>query len=223
VGFRSRFHVLRSRSHFRQYRGRRVPFSHFVRADSFSAVQRASAPIFMFCASRLIFGVTEGVRSHFYVFHTCTHFQRYRGCRITFSSFAHPDSFSAVPSASGPFFMFCAPCHVFGGAEGVGSSFSVIPKASNPVFLFCSPGLLFADIEGVGSPFYFLRSVTSFRRNRGLRLPFSFFTRPNSFSAVPMASGPVFMLYATEHNFDGSEGIRSRFHVLRSRTRFRRY
>jgi hypothetical protein len=41
-GVGSRFHILRSRTCFRQYRGRRVPFSCFVLPDSFSAVPKAS-------------------------------------------------------------------------------------------------------------------------------------------------------------------------------------
>jgi hypothetical protein len=52
-------------------------------------------PVFMFCALGLIFGGTEGLRSRF-------------------SNFARPDSFSAVPRASGPVFIFCALGLVFG-------------------------------------------------------------------------------------------------------------
>jgi hypothetical protein len=61
------FHILRSRTHFRRYRGRQVPFSCFALPDSFSAVQRASTPIFMFCVPGLIFDGTDGVGSHFQV------------------------------------------------------------------------------------------------------------------------------------------------------------
>jgi hypothetical protein len=59
-GVGSRFHVLRSRTYFLRYRGRRVLFSCFVRPDSFLTKPRASAPVFMF------------FRSH-------THFRRYGG------------------------------------------------------------------------------------------------------------------------------------------------
>jgi hypothetical protein len=59
--FGSRFHVLRSQTHFRRYRGRRVPFSCFACPHSLSAVQRTSCPVFMFCAPELIFGGTESV------------------------------------------------------------------------------------------------------------------------------------------------------------------
>jgi hypothetical protein len=105
----SRFQVLRSRTCFRRYRGRRVPFSCFARTDSFLAVPRASGPVFMFCAHRLIFGGIEGVGSRFHVLHVRTHFRRYRGrqsrfnvlraqtrfrrcrvCRVPFSCFARP-------------------------------------------------------------------------------------------------------------------------------------
>jgi hypothetical protein len=61
----SHFHVLRSRTRFRQYRGRRLPFSCFTLRDSFSAVSRVSCPVFIFCAPGLVFGGTEGVGSHF--------------------------------------------------------------------------------------------------------------------------------------------------------------
>jgi hypothetical protein len=48
-GVRSRFHVFRSLTCFRRCEGRRVPFSCFLLPDMFSAVSRASDPIFMFC------------------------------------------------------------------------------------------------------------------------------------------------------------------------------
>jgi hypothetical protein len=236
-GVGSRFHVLRSGTHFRQYRGRRVPFSCYALPESFSAVQRASGPIFMFCAlglvfggtevvesffhvllSGFIFGGTEGVGSRFHVLRSRTRFRRYRGRRVLFSSFALPDSFSAVSRASGPVFMFCAPGLVFSGAAGVGSRFlvlrtrnrfrryrghrvpfscfarldlfSAVPTASSLVFMFCSPGLIFDYTEGVRSRFYVLRVRT--RWYRGRRVPFSCFTLPDSFSVVPRASSLVF-------------------------------
>jgi hypothetical protein len=37
------------------------------------------------------------------------------------------------------------------------------------------------------------------------------------------ASSPVFMFYAPGHSFGSTEGVGSHFHVLRSRTSFRRY
>jgi hypothetical protein len=40
---------------------RRVPFSFFVHPDSFSAVTKASGPVFMFCAPRLIIVGTKYV------------------------------------------------------------------------------------------------------------------------------------------------------------------
>jgi hypothetical protein len=144
-GVWSRFHVLRSRTRFRRYRGRRVPFSFFALPDMYSAVRKASGPVFMFCAPGLVFGVFEGVRSvfmfcapgqvfggvedvgsRFHVLRTRTHFRRFRGRRVPFSCFASTYSFSAVPRALGPVFMFCAPGIVFGGAEGVGSCFHVL-------------------------------------------------------------------------------------------------
>jgi hypothetical protein len=73
----SRFHVLRARTHYRGYRGRRVPFSRFALPDSFSAVTAASCPVFMFCALGFVLGGTEGVPSRFRVFRSRTCFRRY--------------------------------------------------------------------------------------------------------------------------------------------------
>jgi hypothetical protein len=148
------------------------------------------------------------------------------------SSFALMNSFSAVPWASGPVFIFCVPTLIFYGTEGVGSRFqflrsrtcfrrnsgrrvpfscfalpdsiSVVQRASGLVFILRAPGLIFDDRGGVGSNFHVLLSRTHF-------------------SVVPMASGLVFMFGAPGLIFGGSEGVRCSFLVLRSRTRFRRY
>jgi hypothetical protein len=124
-GVGSRFHVLCARTRFRRYRGRWVPFSCFALPDSFSAVLSASRPVFMFCAPGLVFGSTLGVGSHFHVVRSRTSFRRYRGHRVPFSCFACPDSFSGVPRASRPVFIFCAPGLIFGGTESFGSRFHV--------------------------------------------------------------------------------------------------
>jgi hypothetical protein len=65
VGYR--FHVLRSRTRFRRYRGHRVPFSCFSLSDPFSTVPTASGAVFRFCAPRLNIGGTEGVGFRFHV------------------------------------------------------------------------------------------------------------------------------------------------------------
>jgi hypothetical protein len=147
----------------------------------------------MFCPPGYIFGDTDGARSSFNVLRSRTHFRRCQVRRAPFSCFALPVSFSAVPRASGL------------------------------VLMFCAPGLVFSGTEGPGSRFHVLRSRTHFRRYRGRRVPFSFFTLPDSFSAVPRASGPVFMFCVSGLIFSGTEDVESRFHVLRSRTHFRRY
>jgi hypothetical protein len=249
-GVGSRFHVLRSGTHFRRYRGRRVPFSYFARPDSFSAVSSASGPFFMFSAPGLIFGGTKVVGSRFHVLRAQTRFCRYRGRRVPFSCFARPDSFSAVPRASGPVFMFHGHGIVFGDTEGVGSrfhvlrartsfrlfrgrrvmfsyfalpvSFSTVSSASVPFFMFCAPRLIFDGTEGVLSRFHVLRALTHFRRFRGRRVPFSCFSGPDSFSAVPTASSPVFMFCAPGLISGSTEGVDSIFNALRSRTRFQR-
>jgi hypothetical protein len=125
-GVGSRFHVMCARIHFRRYRGRSDPFSSFALADSFSTVPSASRPIYMFCAPGLILGGTLDVGSSFHVLCSRTPFRRYRGRHVPFSCFAHPDPFSAVPSASCPVFMFCAHGHVFGVNVGVGAHSHVV-------------------------------------------------------------------------------------------------
>jgi hypothetical protein len=98
-GVGSLFHVLRSRTHFRRYRGRQVPNSYFALPNSFSAVTRASGPVLMFCALGLFFNGVECIGSRFHVLRSRSHFQRYRGRGVPFSCLARPDSFSAVPRA----------------------------------------------------------------------------------------------------------------------------
>jgi hypothetical protein len=201
-GVRSSLQVLRSRSRFRRFRGRRVQFSCFVLPNSFSTEPWASCPVFMFCAPGLVFGDTVGVGSSFHVLHSETRFRRYRGRWVSFSCFALSYSFSTIEGVSSPVFMFCAP-----------DSFSAVPRASGPVLMFCAHGLVFGGSEGVmsnfhilrsrtgfsgtvcvGSLFLVLRSRTHFRRYRGRRVPFSYFALPDSFSSVPKVSSPVFML-----------------------------
>jgi hypothetical protein len=124
--------------------------------------------------------------------------------------------------------MYCAPRHVFGGMDGVGfrfhvslpESFSAFPRALGPVFMFYAPGLIFGGPEGVESHFHVLHSLTRFRRCEGRRSPFSCFALPDSFFAVPRASGLVFMLCSPGYVFGHSKGDGSRFQDLRSRTRF---
>jgi hypothetical protein len=117
-----------------------------------------------------------------------------------------------APRALGPV------CRV--GAPGL---VSTVPRASGPVLMFCAPALVFGGTEGVGYRFHVLRARNHFQLYRGRRVPFSCFVIPNSFSAVPNVSGPVFMFWVIGHVFGGAEGVGFRFHVLRSRTRFARY
>jgi hypothetical protein len=199
-GSRSRFHVLRSQSRFLRYRGRQVPFScfaHFRRCrghlvpfsrfalpNMFSAMPSASGPVFMFCAPGLVFGGPEGDRSRYHVLRVETSFWLFGGCRVPFSCFALPDTFSGE---------------------------SRVPDA---VFIFWALGVISCDTEGVRNHFHVLRSRTRFQRYRGHRVPFSCFPLPNSFSAVPRVSGTVFMFRALGLIFGGTEGVDSRFHVM---------
>jgi hypothetical protein len=125
-GLWSRFHVLRSRTRFRRYRGHPIPFSCFPLPNMFLGVSRASGRFLTFCAPGIISGGIEGVGTRFNVLRSRIRFRRYRGRRVPFSCFALPDSFSAVLRASGLVFMFCAPGHVFGGTESVESLFNVL-------------------------------------------------------------------------------------------------
>jgi hypothetical protein len=144
-----------------------------------------------FALPDMFFGGPEGDMSHFHVLHVGTSFWQYLGRRIPFSCFAFPNTSSAIRRASGPIFMFFAPALVFGGNEGVGSRF------------------------------HLLRSQSWFPQYRVRRVPFSYFALPDSFSAVPRASGPVFMFCTPGLIFGGTDGVRSYFHVLHSRTHFR--
>jgi hypothetical protein len=184
----------------------------------------------MFCAPGLVFGGTEGVGSRFHVLRAQTHFRRYRGRPILFLWFLHPDMFLAVRRASRLVFMFCAPRHVSRGTEGIRSRFHVLISRTHfrryggsrvPFSCFVRQDSFFSGTEGIRFRFLFLRSRARFRQNRGCRLPFLSFAFPDSFSAIPMASSPIFMFCAPELVFSGTEGIGSRIHVLRSRTHFR--
>jgi hypothetical protein len=140
---RSRFMILRPRTRFQRFRGRRVPFTCFASPYSFSALPRASGPVFMFCAPEIIFGDTKGVGSRFHVLSSQTRFRRYPRRQDLFSCFAPPDTFPAVWRASGPVFMFCALGLIFGGFEGVGSRFIVL-----------RPLLVLDGTDGVRSRFH---------------------------------------------------------------------
>jgi hypothetical protein len=229
-GVGSHFHVLRSSARFRRCGGRRVLFSCFAPPDSFSTVLRASGPVLIFCAPVLIFGGTEG-GSRFNVLRAHTRFRLYRWRRFPFSCFALPDLFLVVPRASAPVFMFSTSRLVFGGTEGVGSRIHDLRsrtrfrgyRGSQVLFsCFALPASLSAVLWASIPVFMVLRARTRFRRYRRRRVPFSSFAFPDKFSAEWKASGPVFVFCAPRLVFDGSEGFRSRYHVLHARTHFRR-
>jgi hypothetical protein len=247
VGIGLSFNVLRFRTHFSRYRGRRVPFSCFALSDSFRAVSRAPGPVFLFCAVGLVLGCTKGIGSHFFL-RPRTRLGLFRGRRVPFLSFAILNSFWAVPRTPGPIFMLCDPELIWVCTKGVESYFHVLrsrtrfqrcrgrqisfscfalqdpfwvkPRALGPVFMFCAPGLVLVGTEVVGSRFHILRSQTRLGRYRGRRVPFSYFVLPDSFGAVPRLSGPIFVFCAPGPVLGGTDGARYRFHILRSRTRF---
>jgi hypothetical protein len=249
-GVGSRFQVLRSQTHYRRYQGRPILFSCFPLPDMCLAVPRASGPVFHVLRSRTHFPRNRG-RCPLFIFCAPGLVFHVTEVDVHFSCFALPNLFSAVPRASGPVFMFCAPRLVFGGIVGVRSRFQVlrsrnrfrryrerpipfscfplpdiflaVPRASVPVFMFCAPKVVFGRTEVVGSIFNVLRSRIRFRRYRGCRVPFSCFAFPDSFSAVPRVSCPVFMFCVSGLIFGGTEGVGSLCHIIRSRTYFWRY
>jgi hypothetical protein len=194
-GVGSRFQVLRSRTHFRWFRGRQILFSYHASSYSFSAVVRASCPDFIFCVPVLIFGGSEGVGSRFHALRSRTHFRQYRGRMMPFSCFALPDSFSVVPWASAPVFMFCAHGLIFGYSEGVGSHFVAL-RSRTRFRRYCGRRLLFSSFALPDSFLAVLRHRSRFRRFRGRRVPFSCFAFSYSFSTVARASSPVFKFCA---------------------------
>jgi hypothetical protein len=211
-GSRVPFSCFAPRTRFQRYRGRRLPFSSFARRDLSSAAPRASGPVFKFCVPGLIFSGNEGVGSHFDVLRARTYFRRYRRRRHLFSCFSRTNPFRLYLGRWCPFPCFARP-----------DSFSAVPWASVHVFMFCAPRPGFDGTEGVMSRFLVLRARNSFRRYRGRHVQFSCFARLDSFSAVPRASALVFMFCAPGLGFDSTEGVMSRFHVLRARTRFQPY
>jgi hypothetical protein len=257
----SSFHVLQSRTRFQRYRVRQDQFSRFTLPKTFSTLSRAQSLILMFCAPGPVFDSTERVGFNFHVLRSRTHFWRYRARRVQFSCFTHRylfsalprapyivlmfiplDTFSAVPSASGPVFIFCAPRSIFGVTEGVVSRFllyraspvkfscfalsnlfSVVPSVMSPIFKFCAPEHVFGVTEGAGSSFHVLCSRTHFRRYRVRQVQFSCFALPDSFSGVQSGQCPIFMFCASRPIFGIIEGIRSCFHVLHCPTGFQRY
>jgi hypothetical protein len=106
-GVGSCFHVLRSRTSFQRYSGRRLLISCFELSESFSRD-------------------TLGVGFCFHVLRSRTRFQRHREGQVPFSCFAFSDIFLAVRRAEAPILMLCAPRLVFGGTVGVGSRFHVL-------------------------------------------------------------------------------------------------
>jgi hypothetical protein len=168
------FHILRSRTRFGRYRGRRVPFSCFTLPDSFSAVPWTPGSVVVFCALGLVLGGTEGAGSSFHTLRSRSRFGQYRGPRFPFSCFVLPNSFWAIPRVSGRVFMFCTHTPVFGVTEGVRSSFQVLSSRTH---------LLWFPSRWV---------------------QFSCFALQDSFSAIPRVSSPFLMFSALRLFFDGT-------------------
>jgi hypothetical protein len=168
----------------------------------FLAETSVPSVVFIFCAPGVVSIGTGNVGSRLNVLRSRTHFQRYRVRQVPYSYFARSDSFL------------------------------VLPRASVPVFMFCVPGLIFGGIEGVGSRLNVLRARTRYRRYLGRPVLISCFAISEMFSAMPSASGhvfmfstprmisaitrakgPVFMFCVSGLVFGGTESVGSRFHV----------
>jgi hypothetical protein len=208
-GVGSRFHVLRPQTHFWRYQGCRVPSSSFALRDIFSAVPKASGPVFMFCTPGLIFRGPEGDGSRFHVLRAGTSFWRYGGRHVPFSCLRSLTCFWRYGGCRVPYYCFARL-----------DTFPAEMRVPSADFMFCAPVVVFDGTEGVSSRFHVLRARTRFRRYRGRQVPFSCFALPDSFLEVPRASDPVFMFCASEHIFGGAECVGSCFHVLRAQTHF---
>jgi hypothetical protein len=190
----SYFNVMRSLTHFGRYRGRQVQFLCFVLSDSFWDVPRASGSIFMFCATKLIFGGTEGLGSRFHVLCSRTHFKRYRGSRVLFLWFALVGLFWGILIAccAAPCSAVLAPfdtrgdsyftnlkgppvnptavgrvaaCRSCAAQQTIAILFWAIPRASGPIFMLCRAADLFSAVPSVsGLVLLFLLSRTHSRR-----------------------------------------------------------
>jgi hypothetical protein len=73
------------------------------------------------------------------------------------------------------------------------------------------------------SHFHVLRARTHLHRYRGHLILFLCFALPDMFLVLPSVSGHFFMFSVPELVLGGDEGVDSHFHILRSRTHFRRY
>jgi hypothetical protein len=180
----SSFHILPSRIRFWLYRARRVQYSCFALPDIFSTAPSAPSPVFLICAPVPVFDVIEGVGPNFQFLRSHTRFRLFRARRVRYSGFALRDMFSAVSSASGPVFMFCALVPVFDVIEGVGPNFQV------------------------------WRFHTRFRLFHARRVRYSGFALLDIFSVVSSALSSVFMFCAPEHVFVCTDHVGSRFHVF---------
>jgi hypothetical protein len=91
--------------------------------------------------------------------------------------------------------------------------------------MFSAPRIIFDGTEGVGSRFSCFVLPDSFSAVPRVSDPVFMFCAPGLIfgGSVCVGSHPVFMFSAPGHVFGETKGIGSRFDVLRARTRFRRY
>jgi hypothetical protein len=128
--------------------------------------------------------------------------------------------------------MFCAPRPIFGGTESIGSRFHALCSRTHferyrerrvQFSCFAFPDLFWVAPRDGGSYFLVFRSQTRFGQYQGRRVSFSCYALLDSFWAVTRAPGPFLIFCALIVVFSGNESVESNFHVLRSRSHFRRY
>jgi hypothetical protein len=205
--------------------------SNFTLPDSFSMVSRAPSPVFMFCTLKLVFGGTEGVVPNFHVLRSETHFRRYRGRRVQFYALRL----------------------IFDGTEGTGPSFHVLRlRAHFRVHILYST-VFFTVVSSINlshskrsarilmlpgycsnlhkiCPIYTLKLLptvedvnSTFSAVLRASDPLFMVCTHRLVLAVLKALGPLFLFYAPGLIFSDTKGAEPTFHVLGSRTLFRRY
>jgi hypothetical protein len=146
----------------------------------------------------------------------------------TVLKFCDPELIFDGTDGVGYLFMFCAPRLFLGSTVGVGSHYYVLcartrfRRYRGRLVPFSCYALPFSFLAVPWASFVFHTRI-QFRRHRGSWVSFSCFALADLFSVVPRAPHPVFMFCAPGLIFGGTKSAGSSFHVLRSRTRYRRY
>jgi hypothetical protein len=163
-GVGSCFHVSRSRTRFRWYRGCRASFHVLRSLLIFGGTKGTIVSCFYILHYILVLDGIEGVGYCFLDLRSQNRLRRCHRRRVPFSFFC-----ALRPR---PVFLSCAFGLVFGGTKGVGSSFLILRiktrvrryRGRSIQFLCFAPPDPFSSAEGVRFSFHVLRSRTHFRR-----------------------------------------------------------